>query len=130
MARILLIDDDDLLRGVLAKSLAHGGHTVIQASDGQQGLDLAQATDVDIVVTDIIMPGQEGVETILKFRREHPMLPIIAISGGASYSQLYLEIAAKIGARRVLPKPFTPRELMAEITSVLGHTTDTAARAR
>ena len=119
MARILLIDDDELLRGVLAKSLAHAGHTVIQAADGQQGVELARATAVDLVITDLIMPVQEGVETIMTLRRERPALPIVAISGGMSNSKLYLEIAAKIGAKRILPKPFTPTELLAVIDDVL-----------
>ena len=119
MAQILLIDDDDLLRGVLAKSLGYAGHTVIQASDGQQGVELARAATLDLVITDLVMPVQEGVETILTLRRERPTLPIIAISGGVSNSPLYLEIAGKVGAKRVLPKPFTPQELIAMIDQVL-----------
>lgn len=119
MAQILLIDDDDLLRSVLAKALGHAGHTVIQAADGQQGVELARATSLDLVITDLIMPVQEGVETIMVLRRERPTLPVIAISGGLSNSKLYLEIAAKVGARRVLPKPFTPQELTAAIDEVL-----------
>lgn len=120
MAQILLIDDDDLLRGVLAKALVHAGHVVIQASDGQQGVELARATTVDLVITDLIMPVQEGVETIVTLRRERPALPIIAISGGVTHSKLYLDIAAKIGARRILAKPFTPQELLAAIDEVFG----------
>ena len=119
MFRILLIDDDDLLRGVLAKALGHAGHTVIQASDGRLGVELARATPVDLVITDLVMPVQEGVETILQLRREQPLLPVIAISGGLSNSKLYLDIAAKIGARRVLAKPFTPRELIDQIEEVM-----------
>jgi DNA-binding response OmpR family regulator len=119
MAQILLIDDDDMLRGVLAKALGHVGHTVIQAGDGQLGVELARAAALDLVITDLVMPVQEGVETILALRREHPALPIIAISGGLSNSQLYLEIAEKIGAKRILPKPFTPQELSAVIDEVL-----------
>jgi DNA-binding NtrC family response regulator len=119
MARILLIDDDDLLRGVLAKALAHNAHEVIQASDGKQGTDLARATDFDLVITDLIMPIQEGVETIITLHKEQPGLPIIAMSGGASHTQIYLDIAGKIGARRVLSKPFTPKQLVETIAEVL-----------
>jgi DNA-binding response OmpR family regulator len=122
MARILLIDDDDLLRGVLAKSLGYSGHTVIQAGDGKQGVELALATNIDVVITDLIMPVQEGVETILRLRRDRPGLPIVAISGGVSNARLYLDIAAKIGARRILAKPFTPQELIAVINEVLAAT--------
>jgi DNA-binding response OmpR family regulator len=121
MAKILLIDDDEALRRVLSKALGHAGHTVIQASDGQQGMELARVTGVDLVVTDLVMPVREGVETILYLRRERPTLPIIAISGDGSNSELYLEIAAKIGAKRILPKPFTPPELIQLIDVVLGN---------
>lgn len=119
MARILIIDDDDLLRGVLAKALTHAGHEVIQAADGQQGLDLFFATTVDLVITDLIMPVQEGVETILQLRQQNATIPIIAISGGVPNSKVYLEIAEKIGAKRILPKPFTPQELIKVISEVL-----------
>jgi DNA-binding response OmpR family regulator len=119
MAQILLIDDDDLLRGVLAKALGHAGHKVIQAIDGQQGVELARAASIDLVITDLLMPVQEGVETIITLRRERPNLPIIAMSGGVSNSTLYLEIAAKVGAKRILAKPFTPQELTVTIDEVL-----------
>lgn len=119
MASILIIDDDDLLRKVLSKALGHAGHTVLQAADGAQGLDLFHASAVDIVLTDLIMPVQEGVETILQLRRDAPHVPIIAMSGGASNAELYLEIAGKVGARRVLAKPFTPKELLVVIDEVL-----------
>jgi CheY-like chemotaxis protein len=119
MALILLIDDDDMLRSVLAKALGHAGHTVIQAIDGQQGVELARAAQVDLVITDLLMPVQEGVETIIALKKERPGLPIIAMSGGVSNSPLYLEIANKVGAKRILPKPFTPKELTTLITQVL-----------
>jgi len=119
MPRILLIDDDDLLRGVLAKALTHAGHTVLQAGDGQQGVDVARATEVDLVITDLVMPVKEGVETILLLKRERPQLPVIAISGGVSNSPLYLDIASRMGARRVLAKPFMPQELIQTIEQVL-----------
>jgi DNA-binding response OmpR family regulator len=119
MAKILLIDDDELLRRVLSKALEYAGHTIIQAADGQQGIELARATGVELVITDLVMPVREGVETILQLRRERPALPIIAISGDHSNSKLYLEIAAKIGAKRILSKPFAPAELLKLVDSVL-----------
>lgn len=119
MARLLLIDDDPSLRRVLAKSLSYAGHEVLQAGDGQEGLDLVHATPVDLVITDLIMPVREGVETIVELRRSHAHVPIIAISGGSSNTPLYLEIANKIGAQQILQKPFTPEELVALIAAVL-----------
>lgn len=119
MPEILLIDDDDALRNVLAKALAHVGHHVVQAADGREGLELYHARKFDLVITDLIMPVQEGVETILRLKKEGATTPVIAISGSATNSKLYLEIAAKIGARRVLQKPFSPQELLAVINEVL-----------
>jgi DNA-binding response OmpR family regulator len=127
MANILLIDDDDLLRGALMQSLTNAGHRVIEASDGKQGCELARSMDVDIVLTDLVMPVQEGVETILTLRRERPKLPIIAMSGGVTNSKLYLDIAGKIGATRMLPKPFMPKALIALVEQVLA---EEAARNR
>lgn len=119
MARILIIEDDDLLRDVLAHALSAAGHTVYQARDGRQGCDLFLATSADLVLTDIIMPGQEGIETILKLRHQRPGVAIIAMSGGATHSKFYLDIAAKLGAHRILAKPFAPAELLALIDEVL-----------
>ena len=119
MATILLIDDDELLRGALVQALANAGHKVLEASDGLQGCELARSMSVDLVLTDLVMPVQEGVETILTLRRERPRLPVIAMSGGVTNSRLYLDIAGKIGAKRMLPKPFTPKALVALIEQVL-----------
>lgn len=119
MARILIIDDDALLRGVLAKALVHAGHTVIQAEDGRQGMDLVRVTEIDVAITDMIMPGQEGVETIFALRRDHPRVPVIAMSGGANNSPLYLQIAEKIGAKHILSKPFLPKDLIRLIEEAL-----------
>lgn len=119
MASILLIDDDELLRGVLADALTHSGHRVVQAADGAQGIDLFRATEIDLVITDLVMPVQEGVETIIALRRLRRDLPIIAMSGGANNSGVYLDIAAKVGANRVMAKPFTPRELLDAIDETL-----------
>ena len=127
MATILLIDDDDLLRGALVQSLLNAGHKVVEASDGLKGCDLARTVPIDIVITDLVMPVQEGVETILTLRRERPKLPIIAMSGGVTNSNLYLDIAGKIGAKRILPKPFTPKALIALIAQVLEEEAQKAA---
>jgi DNA-binding response OmpR family regulator len=119
MSRILIIEDDNSLRTVLAKALARAGHEVFQASDGKVGVDLARVTPLDLVITDLIMPIQEGVETILILRKELPTLPIIAISGGVPNSPIYLNIAEKVGARQILTKPFTAAEMLAAIAEVL-----------
>ncbi len=119
MPTVLVIDDDDIVRGLLVRALSGARYTVIEAADGQEGLARARSEAPDIVVTDLVMPVQEGVEIIMTLRRERPRLPIIAISGGVTNSKLYLDIAGKIGARRILPKPFTPKELIHLIEQVL-----------
>ena len=101
------------------KSLVNAGQKVVEASDGRHGCELARSLSVDIVLSDLVMPVQEGVETILTLRRERPKLPIIAMSGGVTNSRLYLDIAHKIGARRILPKPFMPKALIALVDQVL-----------
>lgn len=119
MPTVLVIDDDDMVRSLIVRALTGARYTVIEAADGQAGLSLARANSVDLVVTDLVMPVQEGVETIMTLRRERPRLPIIAISGGVTNSRLYLDIAGRIGARRILAKPFTPKELIQLIEQVL-----------
>lgn len=118
MRRVLLIDDDDVLRGVIKLSLTAFGFQVTEASDGRAGVNLAKTTPFDVVVTDLIMPGQEGIETIGILRRDLPHLPVIAMSGGLANSPLYLEIAGKVGALKVLEKPFQMTDLREAILQV------------
>ena len=119
MPRVLLIEDDDLLRDVLARSLVAAGHEVVEASNGIEGIDLFRARPADVVVTDLVMPLQEGVETIMQLRKLRRDIPIVAMSGGVPNSKLYLGIAGRIGAQKILPKPFTPAQLQAAITEAL-----------
>lgn len=121
MACILLIEDDLMLRRALRLALEHFGHTVLEAGDGRQGFKLVKAQPFDLVVTDMIMPEMEGVETILELRKANPALPIIAISGGGRGSPAdYLHIALQFGAARVLTKPFELDDFCAAVTAVLG----------
>jgi DNA-binding response OmpR family regulator len=99
MSRLLLIDDDAIIREVLATTLARAGHVVIQAEDALAGARLFRAEPADLGITDIVMPNREGIELIIELRREWPTLPIIAMSGGAR-SPLYLGLAARLGAQR------------------------------
>ncbi|MEW5977857.1 MAG: response regulator [Acidobacteriota bacterium] len=120
MARILLIDDDDGLRRVLRRALQRRGYEVLEAPDGREGLSLVGREQVDLVLTDMIMPGMEGVETIQQLRRTHPGLPIIAMSGGGRLKpEGYLQLAETFGALSVLRKPFENDQLFATIEAVL-----------
>lgn len=122
MANILLIEDDEALRNVLAMNLRDAGHTVREADDGRAGLKLFAQEPADVVVSDLIMPEQEGIETITTLRKNHAKLPIIAISGGFTNAPHYLKAAAKLGANRVMAKPFTTADLISAIAEVLAET--------
>jgi DNA-binding response OmpR family regulator len=119
MAHLLLIDDDKDLREILAMTLVASGHVVRQAKEGREAVTLFQREPADVVITDLIMPGQEGLETIVAMRKRHPKLPIIAISGGVEHAPVYLGLAARLGAQRTLAKPFKIDELLKAIDEVL-----------
>jgi len=114
MARILLIDDDDAVRTMLRLTLAHFGHTVIEARDGKEGLELFQHANVDLLITDIVMPEKEGLEVLMELRKRQPPVKIIAISGGD-----YLHMAKLMGAAKVLAKPFSTDVLIAAVNELL-----------
>lgn len=121
MTRILLVDDDELLRRMLRLTLIKMGHVVIEAVNGNEALRLCQTEPPDIVLTDLIMPEKEGIETIRELRRLHPDVKIIAMSGGGRGSAKdYLVIAKRLGAAHTLNKPFTNEELAGAIAAVRG----------
>ncbi|WP_026988226.1 response regulator [Fodinicurvata fenggangensis] len=120
MPTILLIDDETSIIEVMGDSLVKAGYEVLPAENGEKGLQLLEKEAVDAVVTDIIMPEKEGLETIIEIRRKQPELPIIAISGGGRTRQLhFLEISRDFGANDVLQKPFKPSQLIASLHSLL-----------
>jgi len=118
VARILIIDDDDALRTLWRRTLLRAGYEVLDASNGNAGLArYRQEERIDLVITDILMPDKEGLETIRDLRSVDPQVKIIATSG-ASHST-YLDLAVRFGARRVLLKPFTHSELLDAVSEVL-----------
>lgn len=113
MSRILLIDDEAMVRDTLARVLELGGHEVVAVASGHEALEKLARFSADVAITDIIMPDKEGIEIILELRRRHPKLPIIAISGGGRGGAVeYLEMAQKLGATRTLAKPFKSAALL------------------
>ncbi len=121
MARILLIDDDDPLRAALRESLEYAGHSVVEASEGAAGLALFDEHPFDLIITDLLMPGKEGVEVLMEIRKRKSPVKTLAISGGGARADLsYLQIAKVMGATEVLPKPFTARTLVETVDRVLG----------
>lgn len=120
MTRVLIIDDEALVLQTLGAALRRAGFQVETAEDGGEGLEVFRRAAPDVVVTDIIMPGTEGIETIVQLRRERPSLLIIAMSGGARTVNVdLLEVAHKLGADAVLRKPFRPQELVARVLELL-----------
>src|SRR5204863_9144444 len=103
--KILVIDDDHLVRYALSKILSSNGYEVVTASDGRRGMVVLRAERPDAVITDIIMPEQEGIDTIIQIRRERPGVKIIAISGGGRIRNIdFLDMAQSLGANEVLAK--------------------------
>jgi CheY-like chemotaxis protein len=118
--RILVIDDDDQVRMLVRNMLERAGYEVASASDGDVGMQLMRQQPFDLVITDLYMPNKEGLETIVELKREFPHAQIIAISGGnPSAGMDYLEVAAKLGARKVLAKPIERETLLASVGELL-----------
>jgi len=117
--KILVIDDDDAIRRMIGKILRSDGHEVLAAEDGRRGMSLFRKERPQIVVTDIIMPEQEGFETIMAMRRDNPGVKIIAISGGASVGDLdVLKMAQLLGADEVIGKPFRADDLLGRVRAL------------
>jgi DNA-binding response OmpR family regulator len=120
MARILLIDDDAPFRSMLSQTLAHFGHTVTQACNGREGLNLLARDPADLVITDVVMPEKEGMEVLMELREQRPQPKIIVISGGGRVSaEEYLGFAKLLGAGATLTKPFSNEALLAAIAQLL-----------
>lgn len=120
MATILVIDDDTQMRRMMNRVLSQAGHTVHEAANGRLGIDSFRTHHPSVVVTDILMPEQEGIETIRTIRREAEETRIIAVSGGGySHNMLFLDMARQLGADLALAKPFRAAELLDAVTRLL-----------
>jgi len=119
MTRILIIDDDDEMRLILEHALTSAGYEVFPAADGREGMAALRTQAFDLIMTDLFMPNQEGIETITELRRQLPHVPIIAMSGGNTNSNLMLTVARELGAVRVLEKPFDAETLFYTVENVL-----------
>lgn len=120
MARILVVDDDEMIRDTLCMMLVREGYEVCQAVDGSGAISKHKKCPFDLIITDIIMPEMEGIETIFKIREFSPSTAIIAISGGAiGTPEQLLEIARSCGADVSFAKPFDRKELVGSISHLL-----------
>jgi len=121
MPLVLVIDDEARVRQQVRRILAAASHEVIEAADGEIGVALLREQRPSVVITDIVMPKKDGIETIREIRCVSPNTRIIAISGGhgGPSDMLYLDVAKKLGADAILAKPFRKADLLQTIARVL-----------
>ena len=121
MEKVLVIDDDSLVRDTIVRILERQGYQVLVASDGVRGLRMFRSEQPDLVITDVIMPEKDGIETIREIRGDCPDAKIIAISGGGRIGNVdFLKIAEKLGASEIIAKPFDPSVLVNVVSRCLG----------
>ena len=114
---ILIIDDDPEMRLLLTRILKGAGYAVHEARNGREGIALFHTTHPSLIITDIVMPEMEGIETIRALREASVAIPILAISG--SSTPLYLRAAIGLGATVALAKPFRASELLSVVARLL-----------
>jgi CheY-like chemotaxis protein len=122
--RVLIIDDEAMVRETIQNVLESANCAVLTAKNGEEGLQICAENSLDLVITDIMMPGKDGIETISHLKLANPDLSILAISGGGLGMKLpVLEIADKLGADRVLSKPFHNQLLLDTVAELVTPTT-------
>ena len=120
MARIMIIDDNVYILDMLKQTLEREGYEVVEASNGDEGIRLYRENPADLIITDILMPKKEGLETIIELKRDFPDVKIIAISGGGRISpKEYLSMAKKLGARYTFSKPVEREKLLAAVRELI-----------
>lgn len=120
MTKILVIDDNAMVRKTISTILRHGGFEVELATNGREGIEVFRKGAPDLVITDLIMPEKEGIETILELRQVHPDIKIIAISGGSPAGNVdFLRMAQTLGANAIIAKPFRANELISCVKDCL-----------
>jgi CheY-like chemotaxis protein len=120
MAKILVIDDEPSILLMIKKMLEKTGHEVDMALNGKEGMQIFEKNQADLLITDIIMPEKEGLETIVEMRKNFPDLKIIAISGGGRISaDGYLPGAKLLGANMVFQKPLVQKEFLEAVSFLL-----------
>ena len=119
MKSILLVDDESEFRHMLERALVRAGYQVEAAENGEVALEVLRREPIDVVVTDLVMPEKEGLETITEMKALRADQRIIAMSGGGRLGpETYLEIARSLGAAYVLSKPFAVKELLAALEAL------------
>ncbi|MGD9546065.1 MAG: response regulator [Candidatus Krumholzibacteriia bacterium] len=120
MTRILLVDDDTQVRTMLKKTFEREGYEVVEAGDGCQAVALYDPDTIDLVITDIVMPEKEGIETIREIKSNNPQAKIIAISGGGRIKPGdYLAWAERFGVDNTFTKPIRRQEILDAIEALV-----------
>jgi len=120
MKHILVVDDDPQVRSMLVRFLKSSGFEVSEAEDGGEALRIISSSEIDLIILDLIMPGKEGLETLMTLRKSGNTSKVIAVSGGAkSVSTDFLPVAQKLGADAILRKPFRIETLLNTIQELL-----------
>lgn len=115
--RVLVVDDDPGVRDVIRSMLESSGYSVLLAANGKEAMRLLRTERADLILTDLVMPEQEGIETIKTLRREYPEIKVIAMSG--AFGGDYLRIAAYLGAHATLAKPIQMDKLLKLVSETL-----------
>ena len=121
MAKILIVDDEQNIRNILRESLKKDEHEIYEAGTGQEASDILNSNQIELLITDLVMPGKTGLDLIMEVKENYPDLTIIAISGGGGINGRfdYLPIAQLIGANNIIKKPFSINDIKQSVTNLL-----------
>jgi YesN/AraC family two-component response regulator len=116
MKRVLVVDDNQMMRRLIVNLFKDQAYEFLEAADGCEGLEKMKQFAIDLIITDIIMPGMEGIEMIIQAKKNYPEVKIIAISGGKPY---YLYMAKKLGIEGVFTKPLNHHGFLNKVNNLL-----------
>lgn len=121
MSHILIVDDEPQIRNILRVMLEQEGYSVDEAEEGEMALKMHEENPCDLMILDIVMPGMEGLETLMRFRKNYPDVKVIMMSGGGkSLTMSFLPAANKLGAVKTFQKPFEIKEMIAAVHDLIG----------
>ena len=121
MKRVLVIDDEAAARQLIRRILERDGYQVVEARNGEEGIEAFRREPCDLIITDLVMPVKDGLKTILEVREQSPNMPILAVSGGGAIAkERYLSAAGYIEGVETLAKPFSREDLLDLVRRMVG----------